>query len=83
MATKRALSFPLRLDPTLLSRLKALAAQEGLSRNHLIEMAVAEKIARMEVDCVSQSQFVVTNVRTPALPSSASTSFFTSCVTSH
>lgn len=41
--------FSLRLDPQVESALKDVARHEGISVNHLISLAVAEKIARSEM----------------------------------
>ena len=45
---KRALSFPLRLCPSVRQQATALAQNDGISLNHFISLAVAEKISRME-----------------------------------
>jgi hypothetical protein len=41
-------SFPLRLPITMRRQAGDLAQREGLSLNHFISLAVAEKIVRME-----------------------------------
>jgi hypothetical protein len=48
MEQKRVLSFPLRLCPSVRHQATDLARQEGISLNHFISLAVAEKISRME-----------------------------------
>ena len=48
METKRALSFPLRLCPSTRQQATRLAQHDGISLNHFISLAVAEKISRME-----------------------------------
>jgi HicB family len=40
--------FPLRLGKPLKEGARHLAAQEGVSLNHFISLAVAEKIGRLE-----------------------------------
>jgi predicted DNA-binding protein len=40
----------LRLPPHLLNRLKRLAKEESISVNQLVTVAVAEKIARFDVE---------------------------------
>lgn len=45
---KRCQSFPLRLAPSIRSQANDLAHIEGISLNHFISLAVAEKIVRME-----------------------------------
>lgn len=44
---KPRISFPLRLATSLKDRAKVLAARDGISLNHFISQAVAEKIARL------------------------------------
>jgi hypothetical protein len=41
-------SFPLRLSQTMRRQANDLAHGEGISLNHFISLAVAEKISRME-----------------------------------
>jgi hypothetical protein len=48
MEPKKILSFPLRLSPSVRIQATELARQEGISLNHFISLAVAEKISRME-----------------------------------
>jgi hypothetical protein len=48
MEPKRVLSFPLRLGPSVRLQAADLAHNEGISLNHFISLAVAEKISRME-----------------------------------
>src|SRR5882724_10706078 len=43
---KRRQSFPLRLPPKIRQRANEIADREGLSLNHFIALAVAEKISR-------------------------------------
>jgi hypothetical protein len=45
---KRKQSFPLRLSPSLRQQANDLAHAEGISLNHFISLAVAEKVSRME-----------------------------------
>jgi hypothetical protein len=45
---KRHQSFPLRLAPSTRQQANDLAQSEGISLNHFISIAVAEKIGRME-----------------------------------
>lgn len=46
--TKRAMSFPLRLCPSTRLQATKLAQADGISLNHFISLAVAEKITRLE-----------------------------------
>ena len=50
MEQKRALSFPLRLCPSIREQATDIAHQEGISLNHFISLAVAEKLSRLEHD---------------------------------
>lgn len=50
MDLKRALTYPLRLCPSIRAQAEALAKQDGISLNHFISLAVAEKLSRMEHD---------------------------------
>jgi hypothetical protein len=43
-------TFPLRLAGSLRNAAHDLAAQDGVSLNHFISLAVAEKISRLESD---------------------------------
>jgi predicted HicB family RNase H-like nuclease len=45
---KRHQSFPLRLSPTLRQQANDLAHEDGISLNHFISLAIAEKIVRIE-----------------------------------
>ena len=46
--TKRPVSFPLRLPASTRMQADVLARKDGLSLNQFINLAVAEKIARLE-----------------------------------
>lgn len=46
--TKERTSFPLRLAVSLKDRAQFLATQDGVSLNHFISLAVAEKVSRLE-----------------------------------
>jgi hypothetical protein len=48
MSVKGLRSFPLRLSPSVRTQANQLARQEGLSMNHFISLALAEKLSRME-----------------------------------
>ena len=41
-------TFPLRLSPSVRSQAVEMAQKEGISLNHFISLAVAEKVSRME-----------------------------------
>jgi hypothetical protein len=45
---KERTCFPLRLAASLSARAKLLATRDGVSLNHFISLAVAEKISRLE-----------------------------------
>lgn len=40
--------FPLRLSPSMRHQANELAHREGISLNHFVSLAIAEKITRME-----------------------------------
>ena len=56
MESKRAVTYPLRLCPSIRTKAEALAKQEGISLNHFISLALAEKLSRMEHESWLQSQ---------------------------
>ena len=81
---KRRQSFPLRLSPSIRQQANDLAHREGLSLNHFISLAVAEKISRLEHESWMHQQAkakhhpVVSPRRTedaPALPKARLSSF--------
>lgn len=45
---RRKQSFLLRLPPSLREQATVLAQEEGISLNHFIGLALAEKVSRME-----------------------------------
>ena len=47
--------FPLRLPKSLKETAKELAFKEGISLNHFISVAVAEKVSRIEHQAASSS----------------------------
>jgi hypothetical protein len=47
-STRHISSFPLRLSPTMKHQATEIAGREGLSLNHFISLAVAEKLIRIE-----------------------------------
>lgn len=46
----RRQTFPLRLSPSMRHQVNDLAHREGISLNHFVSLAIAEKISRMEQD---------------------------------
>jgi hypothetical protein len=46
---KKRVNFPLRLPESLRDRASLLASQDGVSLNHFICLAVAEKTCRLEI----------------------------------
>ncbi len=56
MLSKRVQSFPLRLCSSVREQAVRLAMADGISLNHFISLAVAEKISRMEHDTWMRSQ---------------------------
>jgi hypothetical protein len=53
---KRHQSFPLRLSPSTRLQVNEIAKREGISLNHFISLAVAEKISRLEHDTFLSQQ---------------------------
>jgi DNA-binding transcriptional regulator/RsmH inhibitor MraZ len=51
---KRRMTFPLRLAVSLKDMANVLAQQDGVSLNHFISLAVAEKISRLETETLSE-----------------------------
>lgn len=47
-SAKRPQSFPLRLSPTIKERARDIAQREGVSFNHFVCLALAEKLSRIE-----------------------------------
>jgi len=45
---KQRISFPLRLATSLRDRAQLLATRDGISLNHFVSLAVAEKVSRLE-----------------------------------
>lgn len=54
---RRKQSFLLRLPPTLREQAMAIAQQEGISMNHFIGLALAEKVSRMQQRTADLPQF--------------------------
>jgi hypothetical protein len=54
-STRHHSQFPLRLPKSLRETAKELASKEGISLNHFISLAVAEKISRVEHQATSPS----------------------------
>ncbi len=50
---KRRLAFPLRLAASLRESATLLANKDGISLNHFISLAVAEKVSRLENEPLS------------------------------
>jgi hypothetical protein len=51
---KRRMTFPLRLAISLKDMANSLAQQDGVSLNHFISIAVAEKISRLESETLNE-----------------------------
>jgi hypothetical protein len=54
-STKRRQSFSLRLSPQAREQAIQLAKREGISLNHFISLALAEKISRAEQEEIQQN----------------------------
>ena len=68
MEMKRTLSFPLRLCPSTRQQATKLAQQDGISLNHFISLAVAEKITRLEHDSWIEQQSKTAQTNGPVRP---------------
>jgi hypothetical protein len=53
---KRHQSFPLRLSPSMRQQASDLAHAEGISLNHFVSLAIAEKISRMDQTALIKEQ---------------------------
>ncbi|SEG42579.1 HicB family protein [Bryocella elongata] len=63
---RRRQSFPLRLSPHARTQASEQARREGISLNHFISLAVAEKISRTEQDTLQRQQPPEPRLRTEA-----------------
>jgi hypothetical protein len=54
IAEKRRMTFPLRLATSLRDMANVLAQKDGVSLNHFISLAVAEKISRLENETLNE-----------------------------
>jgi hypothetical protein len=59
--TRHTAQFPLRLAKSLREAANAMAAQQGISLNHFISVALAEKISRSEHPASSPPQSALPN----------------------
>ena len=74
METKRMLSFPLRLCPSTRQQATRLAQHDGISLNHFISLAVAEKISRLEHESWLEQQSKTAPANSMVRPNSFNTS---------
>ena len=51
---KRRMTFPLRLTISMKEMANILAQKDGVSLNHFISLAVAEKISRLEAEALNE-----------------------------
>jgi hypothetical protein len=56
---KRAMTYPLRLAASLRDTASDLAQRDGVSLNHFISLAVAEKISRLESETLNQHNILI------------------------
>ncbi|SEG42612.1 HicB family protein [Bryocella elongata] len=61
---RRKQSFLLRLPPTLREQAASIAQEEGISLNHFIGLALAEKVSRMQ----QRSADGLMSLRLPSTP---------------
>ncbi|WP_158793255.1 toxin-antitoxin system HicB family antitoxin [Granulicella sp. L60] len=62
---KRHQSFPLRLSPSIRQQANDLAHAEGISLNHFVSLAIAEKISRMEQTTLIKEQATLKKAALP------------------
>jgi hypothetical protein len=60
---KRRMTFPLRLSRTLKDVAIDLAREDGVSLNHFINLAVAEKVSRLESETLMEHQALLRQQR--------------------
>ena len=56
---RRMTSYPLRLASSLRDMASNLAQRDGVSLNHFISLAVAEKISRLETETLNQHKIMI------------------------
>jgi hypothetical protein len=66
---RKHLTFPLRLPSSLRECANDLAHKDGISLNHFISLAVAEKISRLERSVIDHQ--AIQNAPRPALSGTA------------
>jgi hypothetical protein len=57
--SKRNMAFPLRLTISLKAMANLLAQEDGVSLNHFINLAVAEKISRLESEALMEHNALI------------------------
>jgi hypothetical protein len=60
---KRRMTFPLRLSRNLKDVAIDLAREDGVSLNHFINLAVAEKVSRLESETLMEHQALLRQQR--------------------
>jgi hypothetical protein len=56
---RRMTSYPLRLAASLRDKAVNLAQEDGVSLNHFISLAVAEKISRLDTETLKQHKSLI------------------------
>jgi hypothetical protein len=56
---KRRMTYPLRLAASLRDMASQLAQTDGVSLNHFISLAVAEKISRLESETLNEQKILI------------------------
>jgi hypothetical protein len=56
---KRRMTYPLRLAASLRDMANHLAQRDGVSLNHFISLAVAEKISRLESETLNEHKILI------------------------
>jgi hypothetical protein len=56
---KRRMTYPLRLAASMRDMASHLAQKDGVSLNHFISLAVAEKISRLESETLNEHKILI------------------------
>ena len=73
---KRRMTYPLRLAISLKDMASHLAHEDGVSLNHFINLAVAEKISRLEAEVLNDQKTMLREQRLAVASRVISNSFY-------
>ncbi len=63
IGSRHNMTFPLRLGISLKAVAVMLAQRDGVSLNHFINLAVAEKVRRLESETFKEQETIVTRAK--------------------